>query len=173
MSEHAPEPRIEERAGFRAVGMETRFVHALSPDSTAAEDIGGLWQRFGPLAHGVPGRTADVCYGLIFSPPEEDRGHPDELLYIACTPAAEGSPVPDGMAEHRVPAATWATVTHRGPIGNIASTVRALYRDWLPHSRWKHSGAADLELYDERFCVDGPGQATSEMEYSISVAPRD
>ena len=58
--------------------------------------------------------------------------------------------------------------THRGPITEIGATVGYAYREWLPKSGYEHAGTCDVELYDERFCADGPD---SEMEYWIPVKP--
>jgi predicted transcriptional regulator YdeE len=58
---------------------------------------------------------------------------------------------------------------HRGPIQNIPATMYDVYRVWLPASPYEHSGIADVEVYDHRFCPDGD---ESEMDYWISIAPK-
>ena len=70
------------------------------------------------------------------------------------------------MVAWTVPAATFAVFEHRGPIRNLATTCREIYRHWLPASAYEHSGIADVERYDERFCPDGED---SVMEYWVSV----
>ena len=37
------EPKIEQRGPIHLIGMETRFISALSPDADAGDKIGPLW----------------------------------------------------------------------------------------------------------------------------------
>jgi AraC family transcriptional regulator len=82
---------------------------------------------------------------------------------------SEVADLPPGMVSHTVPADTFAVFIHRGPIHLIGQTCAEIYRRWLPQSAYEHSGIADVELYDHRFCTDGED---SEMEYWISVVPK-
>ena len=108
-------------------------------------------------------------YGVITARPAAQRAHRDELQYLAGVAVSELVDIPEGMISRTVPAGLVALVIHRGPIRNIADTVRPLYREWLPQSHYRHSDAADVELYDRRFCPDGD---ESEMEYWITIEPR-
>ena len=73
--------------------------------------------------------------------------------------------LPDEMVSYTVPAATFASFTHRGEITKIGETIDHIYDAWLPASPYRHAGVADIELYDERFSMD----PSSEMEYWISI----
>lgn len=163
-------PQIVEKPALTVVGLEAAFIHALSPQSTGATVIPPLWDKVGHRASEVPCRIGQAMYGIIYSKPEAERSHPDELQYIAAVAVSSPAAPPEGMVCHTVPAGTFAVFLHRGPITNIAETCREIYRGWLPQSTWQHAGIADVELYDHRFNCEGEA---SEMEYWVSVKPKD
>jgi AraC family transcriptional regulator len=161
--------KIVQKPAIKFVGWERSFLHGLSKDSTAGEVIGPLWGEFGGRAKEVPHRAEEAMYGVIYGRPESERKHPDELQYIAGVRVSEIGPLPAGMVSRTVPAATYATFIHRGPIWKISETVREIYRVWLPQSSYQHAQIADIELYDSRFDCESDA---SEMEYWISVIPK-
>jgi AraC family transcriptional regulator len=163
------EARIVESPSRTFIGLEATFIHGLSNDSTAAQVIGPLWGQFGCRAEEVPSRVGREMYGVIYGRPDSERKHPDELQYIAAVQVSAADKIPPGMVARTIPAATYAVFLHRGPIQGIASTVREIYRIWLPQSGYRHSAVADIELYDQRFDCTSP---SSEMEYWISVIPK-
>jgi AraC family transcriptional regulator len=163
------EPHIVQKPALTVVGLEASFLHALSPQSTAAQVIGPLWDRFCHRAHEVPNRIGETMYGIIYGRPENERAHPHELQYIAAVAVDSTGDIPQGMVHWTVPAGTFAVFTHRGPIADIAKTVTKIYRVWLPQSNYDHAEMADVELYDHRFHCD---RDDSEMEYWISVKPK-
>jgi AraC family transcriptional regulator len=160
------EARIAQKPAMTFVGLEKSFLHGLSKDSTAAQVIGPLWEDFGCRAENVPHRVGDAMYGVIYGLPESQRKHPDELQYIAGVQVSDVGALPAGMVSRTVPAATYATFIHRGPIWKISETVREIYRVWLPDSGYEHAEVADIELYDSRFDCESDA---SEMEYWITV----
>jgi AraC family transcriptional regulator len=163
------QPQIVEKPQLTVVGLETAFLHALSPDATNVEVIGPLWEQFLPRANQIPHRVGDEMYGVIFGRPAAQRSHPDELMYVAGVAVNEVGELPEGMVSRTIPAGTFAVFVHRGPIKGIRDTVQKIYRVWLPQSGYEHAEIADVELYDHRFCLES---ADSEMEYWISVKPK-
>ena len=159
------QPAIVEKAALTVVGLETPFIHALSPETTNYK-IGPLWDDLVHRAKEVKGRVGHAMYGIIYSRPESERSHPHELQYIAAVAVSSIADIPAGMTSRTIPAGTFAVFLHRGPITKIADTCREIYRVWLPKSTWEHADIADVELYDERFDCESE---TSEMEYWISV----
>lgn len=163
------QPRIEHKPPLTVIGLRRSFRHALSPDATNMQVIGPLWGEFVAQADTIPNRIGHDMFGVIYGRPAEERSHPHELEYIAAVPVSSTAAVPPGMVAWTVPATTFAVFEHHGPIARIADTVRQIYRQWLPASAYEHSGIADVELYDERFCTEGQ---ESVMEYWISIKPR-
>ena len=163
------QPKVVEKPQLTVVGLQTAFLHVLSPDATNVEVIGPLWGSFLPRANQVSHRVGDEMYGVIYGMPKAQRSHSDELMYVAGVAVSDVGELPEGMTSRTVPAGTFAVFIHRGPIQGIRDTVRKIYRDWLPQSGYEHAGIADVELYDHRFCLDSPD---SEMEYWVSVTPK-
>jgi AraC family transcriptional regulator len=169
MQPMALEPQIVQKPEQTFVGLETAFIHALSPDKTNFSVIPPLWGRFDQRSGEVPNRVGHAMYGIIYGRPEAERSHPHELQYIAAVAVSNPARAPAGMSVHTIPAGTFAVFLHRGPIQNIGETCREIYRVWLPQSAWAHAEIADIELYDERFCVEGQ---EAEMEYWVSVVSK-
>jgi predicted transcriptional regulator YdeE len=162
-------PQILHKPELLIVGLEAPFISVLSPDANNFQVIGRLWEQLGQRAGEVSNRIGHDMFGLCFDRPAAERRHPHEMQYLAGVRVSSTADIPPGMVAHTVPAGTFAVLTHRGPIKTFGSTVAAIYRDWLPQSGFKHAGTTDVELYDHRFCVDGPD---SEMEYWVPVVPR-
>jgi AraC family transcriptional regulator len=146
---HAPTAN-HRKSAITAVGLRRRSL-ADAAQSTAAEVIGPLWDRFGPRATQVPKRRGHDMFGVIYGRPQGERNRPDELQYIAGVQVNGPGDLPEGMVAYTVPAGTFAAFIHRGPIQNLRTTIHEVYRVWLPQSAWQHAQIADIELYDRRF----------------------
>ena len=162
------EPRVFEQSATLFVGLELSFIHIRSPDTNGHELIGPMWERFLPRSSEIKDRKGDPLYGVIYGRNEEERSHKHELQYIAAAMVNSANELPDEMVNYTVPAATFASFTHRGEITKISETIDHIYDAWLPDSGYKHAGIADIELYDGRFSMD----ASSEMEYWISIVSK-
>ena len=67
--------------------------------------------------------------------------------YIA---VASQAPVPEGMCDYTVPAATWAVFPCRGPMpGAIQKLQERIITEWLPNSGYQYADAPDIEHYPE------------------------
>ena len=163
-------PEIVTKPACTIAGCEGAFIHALSPDANNLEVIGGLWQSLGPRYEEIPHRVGQGSVGLIYGRCESERSHPDELQYIAGVFVSSDDGLPKGISSHHIPEQLFAVFLHRGPIQGIGETVGQIYREWLPQSGYQHSGLADIEIYDERFCADSED---SESEYWISIQPTE
>jgi len=160
------DPQIVVKPEMTFIGMQTAFIHALSPDANNTEMIGTLWCRFLPVADSVTNRIGNDMFGLIFQEPESSRSHKHELQYIAAVQADSQPTVPEGMVCRKIPSIRFAVFTHRGSMDAIGETVGKIYREWLPASGFQQADVDDIEHYDQRFC---PESAESEMEYWIPL----
>lgn len=163
------QPQIVDKPPLSVAGLETTFIHALSPAASNVEVIGPLWERLIPRVNEIERRVGGEMYGVIYARPAAERAHCDELVYVAGVAVSDAGKLPDGMTSRTVPSGRFAVFVHRGPIQGIRETVSEIYRVWLPQSGYEHAGIADVELYDHRFCLDSPD---SEMEYWVSVRPK-
>lgn len=164
------EPEIIQRDAFALVGVEAPFIGALSPDASNFQVIPALWDKFINRVGEIEGRSDEAAYGLVITRPEQERSHPDELLYVAGTVVSEVSSVPEGMVRHEVPAATYAVFTHRGPIANLPETIRFAMEVWLPNSGYRWN-LIEVERYDHRFSIESPQE--SEMETWLGIVLAD
>ena len=164
------EPEIVQKDAFTLVGMEARFIGALSPDANNFDVIPPLWDRFINRIGEVEGRSDEATYGLVITRPERERSHPDELLYVAGVAVHGVASLPEGMVCHKVPASTFAVFTHRGPISKLTETVRMAVDVWLPSSGCRWNGI-EVERYDHRFSFESPQE--SEMETWMGIVPSD
>jgi AraC family transcriptional regulator len=161
-------PRIEEKTSFPIVGLHTRFIHALSPDTTAMEKLGPLWRSLLDRVREIPDQAGGPLVAFIYGEEESRRSHPHELHYVAGAPVRSVADLPEGMVSREVPGGLYAVFTHRGKLDALFATIEAIYREWLPASAYEHAGRADVETYGDRF---DPDSDDSEMEYWISIRP--
>lgn len=164
------EPEIVQKDAFTLVGVEAPFIGALSPDANNFDVIPPLWDRFVNRIGEVGNRSDEAAYGLVITRPEQERSHPDELLYVAGVAVCAVASLPDGMVAHEVPSSTFAVFTHRGPIADLTDTVREAVECWLPRSGYRWN-LIEVERYDQRFSIESPQE--SEMETWMGVVPAD
>lgn len=155
-------PEIEEKSHMLLVGVRTLFFGTDSEKNNVAQQLTPLWVGFLPrleeIAHSVPG----VCYGVIRQDPEDG----ERLEYHAAIEVTEASSLPPGMVALEVPAAKYARFEHRGRIDDLDHTVSYAYGNWLAQSAYRHSYAADLEIYGAGYIYDSPD---SLIHYAIPL----
>lgn len=162
-------PIIVEKPAMTFVGLEASFIHVRSPDYNGQEVIGPLWGRFLSRREEIQNSVGEAAFGVIYGREEVLRSHPHELQYIACLLVNQQAELPAGMITYTVPASKYACFTHKGVIQDIGNTVNEIYDGFLKQGKYAHAGVADIELYDDRFCMDD----TSEMEYWVSIKQAD
>ena len=103
------------------------------------------------------------CYGVV----RQERVDTDRLEYFAAIAVAEAAPVPPGMTEVVVPAATYAEFRHQGPAAEVDRTVSYAYGTWLPQSPYRHAGGPDLEIYGAAY---HPTSDRSVFHYALPIS---
>jgi AraC family transcriptional regulator len=157
---------IEQKAPIRLVGLRAKFRSGLAPDNNAGEVIGPLWgQLHGRLAE-IDRSDPTVLYGYSWHGDPAQKSHPDELEYVAGAPVSAGAAVPEGMEAVETADALYAVFEHRGSMTGFGDTLAAIYGTWLPDSGYVGNGLGDVEVYDERWNMEGPG---SVMEYWVGI----
>ncbi len=147
------------------VGLSTRFFGVDSERNNIGQKLPPLWAAFLPRLGEVQGRVSTTCYGII----RQIEATAEQLEYTAAVQVHDRPTtrsLPAGMTHVIIPEATYATFTHRGEAKNIDHTVNYIYSTWLAQSGMRHSYAADIETYDERYDATS---ATSVMHYAIPV----
>lgn len=162
-------PKIISSPALHLVGLETRFIGAMSPEANNHQVIPALFKQFFARRSELPPVAGDVTYGAANCLPESQRTREDELLYLVCVDVPKSTPVPTGMKVWEVPALQYALFQHQGPITRIDETYGYIYGTWLARSEYQQADGPSLERYDERF---GDGGATSELDILIPIRPR-
>lgn len=163
------EPQIVDLGPLTLVGLDARFIAAMSPDANNMQVIPPLFGKFfarrGEIGPGLDACTYGACKGV----PDAQRTRDDEMVYLVAARVAPGTPPPAGMTGWNLPAQTYAQFTHRGPIQKLGETIQHIYRVWLPQSGFARAEGAEIERYDERF---GDGGENSALDYLIPIRKR-
>ena len=136
--------RIETKEAFRIVGAKRRYPmnseenFAEIPKFWGEMNQAGLFPKLcevmSPELNGVLG----VCTCM------EGK---DFDYYIS---VASDKPLPDGMAEYEVPAATWAIFECVGAMPKAIQELQTrVVSEWLPVSGYEYADAPDIEVYPE------------------------
>lgn len=163
----AMNPSIITLPAFTLLGLETRFISAMSPDANNLEMIpplfGQLFSRKADLTPALDQFTYGACRCL----PDDQRTREDECVYLAGIHVAADAPVPAGMTTWQVPALTYAHFTHRGPVTHLKETINHAYGTWLPRSDYECTDGPELERYDDRFA--GGNSENSVMDFLLPI----
>ncbi len=157
--------RIEEKPALRLIGLRCRFRNGRLPDSNAGEVVGPTWGALHPRLAEIDATDRSVLYGYTWFAADD----PEECEYIAGAPVGPDAEVPDGMEAVETAASTYAVFEHHGHMMGFGDTIRAIYDEWLPNSDYVGNGEGDVELYDERWNMEGEG---SVMEYWVGIKPK-
>ncbi len=163
------EPQIVHVSALTLLGLETRFICAMSPDANNLKLIPPLFKCFGSRWAELPPRLDRFTYGACDCIPPEQRTHEDEMVYLVSASVAPDAQPPAGMTVWHIPARTYAHFTHRGPIGRLNETIKYIFGAWLPRSDYQHVEGPELERYDDRF---GDGGEKCELDLLVPVQPK-
>ena len=139
------EPKIGEREGCTVVGVERYTSDGIGTIRKAWDE---LYARMNEIEH-----ATKVLYGYedfsrdLVMPP----GEFPKYYYLASVQVSSLGKVPEGMRSRDIPAATFATFTHRGPIDGLRESFTYIYGEWMPKSGYKvdPNVAGDYERYPE------------------------
>ena len=134
--------RIETKEAMRIVGIRIPLTEDMEENQKVVPDfwketLGG--SRFPEICklsnrnpHGILGISA--------------YSGPDEIYYYIA--AATDKPVPEGMYEFEIPAATWVVFESNGYFKESVQTVfKRFLTDWLPFSGYEYAMLPDIEVY--------------------------
>ncbi len=157
------EPTIAACAERHMVGLATRIYDSGSERNNMGEILPRLWNDFLPRMDEIHDAVPGTCYGIIRqAEPEHELLEYSAAMEVARVPQS----LPSGMTHWVVPAAAYATFTHRGKPKEIDQTVNYVYSSWLVRSGRRHTYGPDIEVYDHRWRQDSPD---SIMEYAIPL----
>jgi AraC family transcriptional regulator len=156
------EPELYDQRELSVVGLRTRFYGIDSERNNLADKLPALWSRFVPRL-----RTLDFVRGVVYGIVQQTPAHTDELDYLACVELAPSTPIPDDLVHWTIPASRRARFTHRGLPTRIDQSVNYVYASWLVRSDYRHTYAADIEIYGPGY---RPDAEDSTIDYAIPIA---
>lgn len=152
------EYQIVQKEAFRIVGFRRLIPTDLEESFRAVPqfwaEIGPRQAELFPLMNGEPLGMLGVC-----TCQEEEN-----YYYIA---VASSAPVPAGMYEGTVPAATWAVFSGSGPLPEAMQNLQQrIITEYLPDSGYELGKAPDIEVY-----LNQPGEE-SRFQVWLPVTKR-
>ena len=137
------EYQIVKREAFRIVGFRTLLPTDVEESFQVVPrfwtEIGPRQAELFPLMNGEPVGMLGVC-----TCGEKE----DNYYYIA---VASSAPVPEGMHEWTVPAATWAVFNGTGRLPDAMQKLqKRIVSEYLPDSGYEWAKAPDIEVYLNR-----------------------
>ncbi len=156
------EPEIYEQPPMALVGLKTSFYGIDSDKNNIGETLPQLWVTFMEqlAAHRVA--VSGNCYGVVVQCADDG----ERLAYHAAIPAEAWQANPTGMSSIVVPGGTYARFAHRGHPRDVDRTVNYVYSTWLSSSGYRHTYAADLEIYGDAYAADSE---SSVFHYAIPI----
>lgn len=145
--------RIEERDGFRAVGIKER-VSVVNGQNFKV--IPQMWNRI--MSDGTCERITSLCDGgMVCMGICANMKGTDFDYYIATSTTG---PVPEGMEALDVPPATYAVFPCK--IADIADVTKRVMSEWLPNADYQQVEGPEIENYPD----------AENCELMIPVKPR-
>lgn len=133
---------IEEKQEIRIVGIRTPLVEDMEENH---KNVPKFWKHTLQRAE-----YPQICR-LSIAEPEGVLGitvceNPQNIFYYIA--AATDAPVPEGMYEYEIPAATWVVFENDGLYKeSVQSVFQRFYKEWLLFSGYEYAGHPDIEVY--------------------------
>jgi AraC family transcriptional regulator len=109
--------------------------------------VNSAFARLGEIAAraGLFQLKGATMIGMYHDDPESTP--PEKLRSDAGIIVPEGVALPDGIAEHRLPAGKYAKAVHRGPYDTLGDTWQRMMGEWLPASGHRVKASPSYERY--------------------------
>jgi AraC family transcriptional regulator len=107
--------------------------------------ISEAFARLGELAAPLFARPGAMMVALFHDDP--DTTPADQLRSDAAVVVANGVPLPEGLAEKRIPAGDYASTLHVGPYEHLGDTWARFMGEWLPASGRRLGPGVSYEIY--------------------------
>jgi AraC family transcriptional regulator len=94
----------------------------------------------------------------------------DQLRSDAAVVVAPETPLPDGLAEQRIPAGEYASTVHVGPYEQLGDAWARFMGEWLPASGRRMTGGVSYEVYHNTPMDTPPDQLRTELRIPLASA---
>jgi len=155
------QPKIITKPEMTVIGISTVYQY----DDF---NLGKMWsvfkQRKAEITNMLPNTTG---FG-IYENYQENTGVDETTVftYLCCREVSSLNNIPEGMVGRVIPEQMYAVFTHKGTVDNMDNTLRYIWGDWLPASRYSYANKPDFELYSKKFI---PDNKKSEIDLYIPI----
>ncbi len=156
------EPEIISQKPMRLVGLKTCFYSVDSEKNNIGSKLPALWDDFLQRMSEIKNTVAGKCYGVV----QQISDNTEQLNYYVAIEVNAIDHLPVGMVVIDIALSNYACFSHYGEVKYIDNTVNYVYSSWLLNSGKRHSGAPDLEIYDNDY---HPKSDKSVMYYAIPI----
>lgn len=134
--------RVEEKEAMRFVGIRIPLTMDMEENK---RNVPPFWEN--TLKSSQFAKNCDLSNQLPLSVLGATvYQNADEIYYYIA--AATDQPVPDGMYEYEIPAATWVVFENNGHFKeSIQNVFKRFLTEWLPFSGYAYAELPDIEVY--------------------------
>lgn len=152
--------KIEKKEAIRIVGVRTPLQEDMEKNQ---KTVPVFWDNilkskvFSEICS-LADKDSNVIYGVTA------YMNPQNIYYYIAAPTDK--PVPDGMFEFEIPAATWVVFESNGHFRESVQTIfKRFLTEWLPSSGYEYAELPDIEAYP----ADTRGSKSGHAEVWISI----
>lgn len=134
--------RVEAKEAIRIVGVRTALQEDMEQNQ---KTVPLFWDRilestlFSDIC-GLAGKDSCSIFGVTA------YTNPQNIYYYIAVPTDK--PVPDGMVEFEIPAATWVIFECNGRFKeSVQNIFKRFLTEWLPFSGYEYAELPDIEVY--------------------------
>lgn len=134
--------KIESKEAIRVVGIRTALKESMEENQKI---VPLFWNKVlgSPLYSEICSLSSHGSSSIFGVTAYTD---PQNIYYYIAT--ATNAPLPDGMIEFEIPAATWVIFESSGYFQESVQTIfKRFLTEWLPFSGYKYAELPDIEIY--------------------------
>jgi len=155
------QPNIITKPEMTVIGISTTYQY----DDF---NLSKMWSVFKQRKAEITSMIPDTHGFGIYENYQENAGIDETTVftYLCCAEVSSLNDIPEGMVGRVIPEQMYAVFTHKGTVDNIDNTLRYIWGDWLPTSKYSYANKPDFELYSKRFI---PDNQKSEIDLYIPI----
>lgn len=140
-AESLQKPRLRQNGPLLLAGLNQTYRF------NQTVNLPAQWQRFASHHGLIPGQVTAVSYGLCHSMNTEG------FQYLCGVEIAHGENLAEGLTCRALPLRHYAVFNHNDHVSIIRNTIDAIWRQWLPASKYSADQQAGFfyERYGETF----------------------
>ena len=108
-----------------------------------------VWSGFKPEMDGIPDRVGELGFGIYEA--YYEAGEEIGFTYWCAVEVSGFDQVPSGFQSREIPEQQYAVFVHRGPLPDLHKTLKYIWGNWLPKSKYEYASSPELEIYPANY----------------------